>query len=82
MIIATDYTIKMLGNRYYVLNHEIPTCPQCGASLKTFDSKKRKITLDSGEIRNYSLRRLQCPLCDSIYLEIPDFMKPNHDSMP
>lgn len=41
------------------------------------DSRKRLVKDSAGKIYNFSLRRLKCPKCGSIHLELPDFIEPN-----
>lgn len=41
------------------------------------DSRKRLVKDSAGKIYNFSLRRLKCPKCDSIHLELPDCIEPN-----
>lgn len=41
------------------------------------DSRKRKVKDAAGKIYNFSLRRLKCPKCGSIHLELPDCIEPN-----
>lgn len=41
------------------------------------DSRKRLVKDSAGKIYNFSLRRLKCPKCGSIHLELPDCIEPN-----
>lgn len=52
------------------------TCPNCGGSLKYYDSVPR-IVREKRRLSNYiKVRRLRCPNCKSIYREIPDSVYP------
>ena len=41
------------------------------------DSRKRKVKDAAGKTYVFSLRRLKCPKCNSIHLELPDCIEPN-----
>ena len=45
--------------------------------MKVRDSRKRKAKNAEGKIYVFSLRRLKCPNCNSIHLELPDCIEPN-----
>lgn len=77
MIIATDYKILCHNKIYYVYNHQEPLCPTCNIPLNVRDSRKRNMITDSGESLPFRLRRLRCPKCHSVHIELPDIMEPH-----
>lgn len=48
MIVLKDYTIKEQNGIYYIITSSTPNCPDCGGELKTRDSKKRKLSPQTG----------------------------------
>lgn len=51
-------------------------CPNCGGSLKYYDSVSR-IVRGKRRFSNYvKIRRLRCSNCRGIYREIPDYIYP------
>lgn len=75
-----DYSKKLhrtkKGDIYRIVNNDIIVCPSCNKSLKVRDSRKRKVKDSSGKEYIFQLRRLYCPVCNQMHLEIPDFIKP------
>lgn len=61
---------------YLVDSKEQHKCPGCGATLSGYDHRKRTAIGDDGYKRTYSLRRLRCPRCGQLHLELPDFLAP------
>ncbi len=78
MITATRYTVEYDEARsvYRIRNMEAPVCPQCGLLLSGYDTKKRHVIDSSGAVRWFLLRRLSCPGCGKLHIELPDFMQP------
>lgn len=78
MIIIKKYTVQKLDAKdtYKVLSNEAPVCPSCGILMSGYDSRKRHCIDRSGEKSWYLLRRLRCPGCRRLHLELPDFMIP------
>lgn len=76
MIILTKYQIITRDNIYYVMSKEPRICPDCQGPLKVRDSKRRQIILATGEVRVFRLRRLKCPACGRLHLELPDLFMP------
>lgn len=54
----------------------MPHCPSCNALMTDRDRRKRAVKDSEGQTYIFSLRRLQCPECAQIHLELPDFIKP------
>ncbi|MBR6651254.1 MAG: hypothetical protein IKL36_07595 [Clostridia bacterium] len=79
MIIIEDYAIEkdLLTNTYKIISQEAPLCPSCGILMSGYDTRKRHCIDLSGDKKWYTLRRVQCPLCHSVHLELPDFMHPS-----
>jgi hypothetical protein len=78
LIIATHYTEEYDEARgvYKIRNMEAPLCPDCGQLLSGYDTRARHVVESSGRIRWFRLRRLKCPSCGTLHLELPDFMEP------
>lgn len=60
-----------------IINRSIPRCPTCAAIMMGYDTRKRKSIDGSGQSRTLLLRRLRCPLCGVLHLEMPDFLLPH-----
>ncbi len=76
MIIISRYVLRQENTAYRVLNRDIPICPACDAIMTGYDTRKRQAIDISGEKQLFLLRRLKCPLCSVLHLEIPDFIAP------
>jgi len=59
-----------------VLNADIPLCPSCNVPYKPRDSRKRLVKDSEGKQYTFQLRRLKCPLCGHMGIEIPDIIEP------
>lgn len=79
MVTATHYTVKKLedGGEYRIQNHNAPLCPVCGTLLSGYDTRARHIISGDGRPVWFRLRRLRCPVCHCLHLEVPDFMQAN-----
>lgn len=77
MIIATRYTVELDEARgaYRIRSLQTPLCPDCGRLLSGYDTRRRHVIDDTGAARWFLLRRLRCPSCGKLHLEIPDFMQ-------
>lgn len=64
------------GDIYRIANYDVAVCPHCYSPLKIRDSRKRKVKDSSGAEYIFQLRRLYCPICKQIHLEIPDCIEP------
>ena len=76
MIILTSYEVKKRNGIYYVTPNEPPVCPTCRHSMTVRDSKRRQVIVGNGIVHTYRLRRLRCPHCKVIHLELPDIFVP------
>ena len=64
------------GDIYRIVNYDVAVCPHCYSPLKVRDSRKRQVKDSSGTEYIFQLRRLYCPICKQIHLEIPDSIEP------
>lgn len=77
MIIAKNYDIsERADGRVVIKNHDAPLCPSCGVLMSGYDTRLRHCIGSDGTSRWYSLRRMRCPSCEHLHLELPDFMEP------
>lgn len=78
LIIAINYTVEYDEARkvYKIRNKDAPFCPDCGQLLSGYDTRARHVIDSAGQICWYRLRRLKCPGCKKLHLELPDFMAP------
>jgi hypothetical protein len=78
MIIALRYTVKRVEgtNKYKIHNHDAPFCPSCGSLCSGYDTRSRRVVGDDGGGTIFRLRRVRCPSCDVLHIELPDFMRP------
>lgn len=78
MVVATRYKLfyDSAQSVYLVKYLEVPVCPKCGAALSGYDHRRRTVIGMDGEPRAYLLRRLRCPACGQLHLELPDFFLP------
>lgn len=79
MVTATRYMVEKLEGRdkYQILNQDAPLCPSCGALLSGYDTRARHIVSGEGRSIWFRLRRLRCPVCCRLHLEVPDFVRAN-----
>lgn len=73
---AQLYYLRKKGG-YVVCNFDKLVCPSCNVPMTVRDSRKRLVKDSAGKIYNFSLRRLKCPQCGCIHLELPDCIEPN-----
>ncbi len=77
MIITKHYEImKYDSNAYSIKSLEAAFCPACKVLMSGYDTRRRHCIERDGTYRWYLLRRLRCPECKRIHLEMPDFMEP------
>lgn len=78
MIITHHYTLVLDEERdlYIVQNKQAPMCPDCGELLSGYDSRRRHVIGSDGVPYHFLLRRLKCPSCGRLHLEIPDLISP------
>lgn len=79
MVTVEDYTVEKLpnANAYRIQAKAPPICPACGALLSGYDTRTRHVVDGSGQAFTFQLRRLRCPACRRLHLELPDFMRPH-----
>lgn len=51
-------------------------CPNCGGTLKHYDSVKRLLKTKNGVKRHIKIRRLKCVDCNKIHRELPETILP------
>lgn len=78
MIVTRQYAITYDAVRevYKIQSEEVPICPKCGAVMAGHGIRRRHAIDSSGTSRWFELRRWRCPVCQSVHLELPDFMAP------
>lgn len=54
-----------------------PACPCCGESMNYRDSRKRIRRKEGGCIEHLLVRRLWCPKCRKLHVELPDCLVPH-----
>ena len=79
MLVATHYTVSLDSAKgvYVVRNRDAPMCPECGALMSGYDHRKREVIGADGKASTYLLRRLCCPKCKKLHIEIPDNLIPH-----
>ena len=71
MIIATDYQIEIVaGSGWFRIKNRKP--PLCSG----YDTRPRQLIDGLGVTHTFKLRRLRCPSCGTLHLELPDLMQP------
>ena len=78
MIIAYRYHVERVMDTevFRIRNHDAPLCPDCGSLCSGYDTRSRRVIGDDGQTTIYRLRRVRCPVCDVLHIELPDFMRP------
>ena len=78
MIIIESYRVvyDAAASAYRIENSSAPICPGCGGLLSGYDHRKRTVIGLDSKKRSFILRRLKCPVCKTIHLELPDLMLP------
>lgn len=77
MVTATHYMVEreLDGHIFRIRNLDKILCPDCGAPLSGYDTRLRHIVSEEGLPIWFRLRRLRCPCCRRLHLEMPDFMR-------
>lgn len=79
MIVTYEYQIeydsKMSG--YRIRSKRAALCPRCGQILSGYDTRRRTVIGSDGKPTLFLLRRLKCPSCHRLHLEIPDIIAPH-----
>lgn len=77
MVIISDYDVIAMGeSEFFCESFENPTCPCCSGDLVYRDQRRRIMRTYGGERSYIRLRRLRCPACRRIHLELPDCLVP------
>lgn len=77
MIITKNYDVLELEDgRFKIKTKDAPYCPFCHTLASGYDTRLRHCIGNDGVSRWFVLRRLRCPSCKHIHLEIPDLMEP------
>ena len=78
MIITQRYTVVQCedGEHFKIKNLLPPLCPRCGVLMSGYDTRLRHCIGSDGVPRWFRLRRLRCPSCGQLHLEMPDLMEP------
>ena len=78
MVFTSRFSLRYDPSRkeYRVISAEAHSCPKCGAFLTGYDTRRRHSIDAEGVARWFRVRRLRCPACDSLHVELPDFMHP------
>ncbi|WP_423719515.1 DUF6431 domain-containing protein [Anaerotruncus rubiinfantis] len=78
VIIVKDYTTEYDRNAgaYRIRGRRPPVCPDCGRIMSVYDTRRRHAISATGAPRWFLLRRLLCPGCGKLHIELPDFLRP------
>lgn len=79
VVLVTEYRLEYdaRAREYKIRSTRSPLCPGCGCLLSGYDTRARKIIDSDGETYTFRLRRLRCPRCRALHLEIPDLIRPH-----
>lgn len=79
MIITRFYDVSFdeEKNVYRIKSFQAPLRPNCSSLLSGYDSRSRFVIGFDGKKYKFLLRRLRCPSCKKLHLEIPDLIDPN-----
>ena len=53
---------------------QAPLCPDCGILMSGYNSRRRSVIGSDGKSYEFLLRRLQCPSCKTLHIELPDII--------
>lgn len=75
MVFTTKYKITFNPTQqlYYLRSFEVQRCLDCGGYLVGYDHRKSLIILEDGIKYYYYLRRLKCPSCQKLNIELSSF---------
>lgn len=62
---------------YRVRRREAPLCPFCRVLCSGYDTRSRQVVGGDGKVTVFRLRRVRCPQCKALHLELPGFMRPH-----
>ena len=77
MVIISEYDLIAIGDHEFCCeSHETRACPCCGGKLRYRDRRRRIMRSYGGKTYHLWLRRLICPECQRLHLELPDVLVP------
>ena len=78
MIITHHYEIVFDDEKkmYRIKNKQAPLCPDCGILMSGYNSRRRSVIGADGNSYEFLLRRLKCPSCKRLHIELPDICAP------
>ena len=81
MIILHNYKSELQKSNCHdvvinIKNNEASMCPDCNVLCSGYDTRLRRVIKSDSKRITYRLRRVLCPSCDSLHLELPDFIRP------
>jgi len=78
MIIISHYEKKFNSKTqiFSIISKENVPCPLCGGELHYRDCVARDVIQSSGVVETLKIRRMECPACECLHRELPDFVQP------
>ena len=76
MVTVTHYTVEKVPGAYRIRARDPSLRPVYGVLLSGYDTRPRRVVDSSGAVLLFQLRRLRCPACHRLHLELPDLMRP------
>jgi hypothetical protein len=78
VIISHRYIVEEVDDAaaIRVRSLDAPLCPDCRSLCSGYDARSRRVVGDDGRVTVYRLRRVRCPACEMLHIELPDFMRP------
>ncbi|MCF8017859.1 MAG: DUF6431 domain-containing protein [Vallitaleaceae bacterium] len=78
MLVTDNYKLFFDHKKkiYKVKNKQAPLCPDCGNLMSGYCSRYRSVIFADGNSYVFLLRRLKCPSCKRLHVEIPDIIIP------
>lgn len=78
MITTDKYTLEYdtAAGAYRLNSQQAPYCPVCGYLMSGYDNRRRKAIDGSGAVYWLILRRLYCPRCKALHIELPNTLVP------
>ena len=78
VIITHQYKIEKVegADAFRIRSYNAPLCPTCGSLCLGYDTRSRRAFGGDGQATFYLLRRVRCPSCDVLHIELPDFTLP------
>ncbi len=78
VIVVEDYIKEYdeIVGVYRIKGTRPPVCPDCGRIMSGYDTRRRHAIDATGAPMWFLLRRLLCPGCGKLHLELPDSLRP------